>query len=155
MAGVGWRSSGGRVVVVVVPPTGTGTGAGFGASLRTGTASDGPPPGVRPKASSVHPTTLSSPSVRLSAATGPVTSMETVLRVPSGDSWADRCRLGASRTNHRAKQTTPMNSTLVHGTPGKGSRSQNEWSLRPWSAVFRPAGGAASVGASWSGSDQS
>ena len=96
----------GRVVVVVVAP-----GAGEGPGLGPGVASDPAPPrpatGLRPGSGpgprSVQPTTWESPSVRLNAAIGPTMSRDTVRRAPSGDTWADRCRLGASRSSQTPK----------------------------------------------------
>jgi lysophospholipase L1-like esterase len=82
-AGVGWVSSTCSVEGATVTPNADVVGSGL--SRWMGTASVGPPPGLRPSALSVQPTTLLSPRVRLRAATGPVTSIDTVRRVPSGD----------------------------------------------------------------------
>src|SRR5664280_1923521 len=96
---------------------------------------DGPPPTERPSRSSVHPPTGASPSPRLTAATGPTRSSDTVRREPSGDAWADFWRLGASRSNHTAKQMAPTLRTRVHGSFMASGAAHGFTTPVPWDSV--------------------
>ncbi len=67
----------------------------------------------RPLPRPVTDTMCESPSARLSAATGPTTSRLTVRRVPTGETWALCCSVGANSRNHTAKAPAPRASTRV------------------------------------------
>ena len=153
-AAVGSFGLGGTVVGVA------GVGPPFGAVVEPGLAwcgdvvGRGPdvmsptvPPGRRFERP-VADTMCESCSPRLSAATGPVTSRLIVRRVPTGETCALCCRVGAKSRNHTAKAATPSPSTRVHGartrpsTGASGSacgrdRSSDWDSLAAWRGGVR------------------
>ena len=112
----------------MVPPFGAGAGrdpcggvVGRGPDVMSPTV----PPGRRFERP-VAETMRESCSPRLSAATGPVTSRLMVRRVPTGETCALCCSVGAKSRNHTAKAATPSPSTRVHGTrtrPSSGAAS--------------------------------
>ena len=74
----------------------------------------------------VAETMCESCSPRLSAATGPVTSRLMVRRVPTGETCALCCRVGAKSRNHTAKAAAASARTRVHGArarPSSGASS--------------------------------
>ena len=122
-AAVGIFGLGGAVVGVVgaVPP--------FARGCVVGVAGRGPdvmsptvPPGRRFERPVID-TMCESCKARLSAATGPVTSRLTVRRVPTGETWALCCSVGAKSRNHTAKAATPSPSTRGHGARTRPSRA--------------------------------
>ena len=103
LAAVGSFGSGGTVVGVVgaVPPF-LGFDPDFGCDPPAGWPPGRGPDTVRPPVGPPRPlprpvmeTMCESCRARLMAATGPVTSRLTVRRVPTGDTWALCCRVGA------------------------------------------------------------
>ena len=74
---------------------------------------------VRPVAASVSETMRESCKPRLVAAIGPRMSSATVRRVPTGETCALCCRVGAKRSNQ-----TPKASTQIIRTRGQGNRTR-------------------------------
>ena len=100
LAAVGSFGLGGTVVGVVLTFLGFDPDFGGGPLARwppgRGPDTVRPPVGPpRPLPRPVMDTMCESCSARLMAATGPVTSRLTVRRVPTGDTWALCCRVGA------------------------------------------------------------
>src|ERR1700722_16593586 len=128
---VGSLGLGGTVVVVVgaaapclgsdpdlgLDPPGEGLPGCGPATVRPPTF----PPPDRPLPRPVMETMWDSCRARLMAATGPVTSRLTVRRVPTGDTWALCCRVGAYSRNQRAKAATPSMRTCRHGARTRSS----------------------------------
>ncbi len=117
-------------VVAIVPPLGVVVEPGL--DLCGGVIARGPdvmsptvPPGRRFERP-VAETMCESCSPRLRAATGPVMSRLMVRRVPTGETCALCCRVGAKSRNHTPKAAAPSPRTRVHGArtlPSSGASS--------------------------------
>ncbi len=86
------------------------------------------PPGRLPSRP-VAETMCDSPSARLSAATGPTVSRLMVRRVPTGETCALCCSVGAKRRNHTANAATPSASTWVQRARTRPSGGVPVWVL--------------------------
>ena len=142
LAAVGSLGLGGTVVVVGAVPPVLGVVPDFrrdppaGRPPGRGPATVRPPPGppsATPLPRPVMETMWDSCRARLTAATGPVTSRLTVRRVPTGDTWALCCRVGAYSRNQTAKAATPSMRTCRQGartrssSPGGSSACACDW----------------------------
>ena len=142
LAAVGCLGLGGTVVVVAGTPSCL-VGAGPLRPGLVGTRPRGDEPhraaGLAVRASRGRHDARRAAGARLSVATGPMMSRLTVRRLPTGETCALCCSVGANSRNHTAKASTPSSRTRVHG-----SRTRPSGGPLPSSAVTQIAPGSSS-----------
>ena len=90
---------------------------------------------VRPVAASVSETMRESCKPRLVAAIGPRMSSATVRRVPTGETCALCCRVGAKRSNQTPKASTQIIEDARPGQPDARGGDLSGDELGRWSGV--------------------